>query len=344
MAAIPLNASWSLHNVIAWMKIKPFLSKNVSRVYIITIILAQPYWILEIYANFTYFHGVNDLFLKTRPWEALCRDPWWIVTTVYLFVIIKTQYEMTFREIISISPRFAVMLLAMVLSIIFIVVDIFAVTKVLRLGGRTGISKQHDTEVPTRSLLTLTDPFWKLAFVFKCLTDSVVLDDFKTALDRLRAFKMSRLGSFSADMSDRRNQNNGMLVATWERIERGNKQEEEVHSPDGDYIHSSNFPWKPEQARRPHKDSVVSRDHWRDPNIGLAPEDVVPSAIEDIPMRRIGSTSPTLQKPQHHFIDDLDSVDERDFGGEAGYAEAMREVQRDSLSSNHRRSKSPPHG
>ncbi len=100
--------SWSLHNVIAWMKIKPFLSRTVSRIYIITIIMAQPYWVLEIYANFAYFHGINDLFLRTRPWEALCRDPWWIVTTVYLFVIIKTQYEMSFKEIVRISPRFAV--------------------------------------------------------------------------------------------------------------------------------------------------------------------------------------------------------------------------------------------
>ena len=73
VAAIFLNASWSLHNVIAWMKIKPFFSKPTSYIFIGTIILAQPYWILEIYANFAYFHGVNRLFLSTRPYEALCR-------------------------------------------------------------------------------------------------------------------------------------------------------------------------------------------------------------------------------------------------------------------------------
>lgn len=141
VSAIFLNASWSLHNVIAWMKIKPFLSKPISYIFIGTVILAQPYWVLEIYANFAYFHGVNDLFLSTRPWEALCRDPWWIFTTAYLFWIIKTQYEMTAREIIRISPRFAVMLLAMILSIIFIILDILAVTKVLKIGGTTGISE-----------------------------------------------------------------------------------------------------------------------------------------------------------------------------------------------------------
>lgn len=123
------------------MKIKPFLSKPVSYIFIGTVILAQPYWVLEIYANFAYFHGVNDLFLRTRPWEALCRDPWWILTTIYLFWVIKTQYEMTVKEIIRISPRFAVMLLAMLLSIVFIILDIFSVTKVLKLSGRTGISK-----------------------------------------------------------------------------------------------------------------------------------------------------------------------------------------------------------
>jgi hypothetical protein len=66
--AIFLNASWSLHNVVSWMKIKPFLSPLVSKIYIFTVILVQPYWIVEIYANFAYFHGVNKLFERTRPW------------------------------------------------------------------------------------------------------------------------------------------------------------------------------------------------------------------------------------------------------------------------------------
>jgi hypothetical protein len=91
VAAIPLNMSWSLHNVIAWLKIKPFLSRPVSLIFIGTVILVQPYWVVEIYANFTYFHNVNQVFLKTRPWEALCRDPWWVATTIFLFYSIKTK-------------------------------------------------------------------------------------------------------------------------------------------------------------------------------------------------------------------------------------------------------------
>ncbi|KAI9923375.1 hypothetical protein MW887_009925, partial [Aspergillus wentii] len=35
-------------------------------------------------------------------------------------------------------------------------------------------------------LPTGVEPFWKLAFVFKCLCDTIILDDFKSALDRIR--------------------------------------------------------------------------------------------------------------------------------------------------------------
>ena len=75
-----------------------------------------------------------------------------------------------------ISPRFAIMFLAMVLSIIFTVIDICAVTDTLKSALPIGIN-----------------PFWKLAFVFKLLTDSVILDDFKTALDKLSHYNLSRI-------------------------------------------------------------------------------------------------------------------------------------------------------
>ena len=309
------------------MKIKPFLSVPFSYLFIGTVILAQPYWILEIYANFAYFHGVNDLFLRTRPWEALCRDPWWILTTIYLFWVIKTQYEITIKEIVRISPRFGIMLLAMLLSIVFIVLDILSVTGALRLPGPTGIN-----------------PFWKLAFVFKCLTDSVVLDDFKMALDRLRAFKISRLGSFSGDISDSRSRNDGNLVATWEEIERETNALQEVRSPDGDYIHSSNFTHKPKQTRKVHKDSVISPDHahTRDPYAGMSPEDIVPSSLGPNPMTRIDNTYRVPLTPQHQLVDDTDNSSPRDLAAESDYAEAMREVQWHSASTN-RRASNPPH-
>jgi hypothetical protein len=62
----------------------------------------------------------------------------------------------------------------MLLSIAFTILDILAVTDALKKDLPAGI-----------------DPFWQLAFVFKLLTDSVILDDFKTALDRLHAVTMS---------------------------------------------------------------------------------------------------------------------------------------------------------
>lgn len=73
VTAIGLNISWSLHNVIAWMKNRPFLSRRVSIFYIVTVLMVQPYWVLEIYANFTYFNNINKIFLKTRPMEPLFR-------------------------------------------------------------------------------------------------------------------------------------------------------------------------------------------------------------------------------------------------------------------------------
>ncbi|KAF5544526.1 hypothetical protein FPHYL_11016 [Fusarium phyllophilum] len=161
-----LIISWNLHNVIAWMKNKPFLSKRNNAIYIGSIILVQPYWILEIYANFTYFNTPNThLFSSTRPLEAVCRDPWWIFTAINLFWNIKYRYEFKPLEIIRISPRFGLLLLSMSLSIIFIIVDLLSVTPVIPIG--------------------YINPFWKFAFIFKCFTDTIVLDDFKTALDKL---------------------------------------------------------------------------------------------------------------------------------------------------------------
>lgn len=73
VTAIGLNVSWALHNVIAWMKNRPFLSRKVSIFYVATMVLCWPYWVLEIYANFTYFNNINKIFLKTRPLEPLFR-------------------------------------------------------------------------------------------------------------------------------------------------------------------------------------------------------------------------------------------------------------------------------
>lgn len=100
-------------------------------------------------------------------------DPWWIFTTANLFWNIKYRYEFGLIEIIRVSPRFGILLLSMCLSLVFIALDLFSVTPVLALGG--------------------INPFWKFASVFKCLTDTIILDDFKTALDKLSRHKMSQI-------------------------------------------------------------------------------------------------------------------------------------------------------
>ncbi|EZF10902.1 hypothetical protein H112_07820 [Trichophyton rubrum D6] len=63
------------------------------------------------------------------------------------------------------------MLVSMCISIIFIVVDVLSVLGVFRGALPTGLN-----------------PFWKISFVCKCFCDAVILDDFKTALDKLRDY------------------------------------------------------------------------------------------------------------------------------------------------------------
>jgi len=173
-------SQWVLHNIIAWMKNKPFFNRTTSLIYITTVCLSIPYWITEITANFIYFNPpYNTLFTRTRPFEALCRDPWWIFTVISLFWNIKSKYDFSLIELCRVSPRFGILLGAMVLSVAFIICDILSVTQVITGSG----------------LPDGINPFWKLAFVFKCLTDTVVLDDFKTALDRLKQYRLQKMGS-----------------------------------------------------------------------------------------------------------------------------------------------------
>ncbi|KAK2753703.1 hypothetical protein FQN55_000066 [Onygenales sp. PD_40] len=214
--AIGLNMSWSLHNLIAWMKNRPFLSKNVSIFYIGSVILVQPYWVLEIYANFTYFNNINKIFEKTRPFETLFRDPWWIYTTCNLFWVIKSQYDFTLFELVRESPRFGVMLLSMCLSIVFLVVDLMSVLHVFEGALPTGIN-----------------PFWKLSFVFKCLCDTVILDDFKTALDRLRDYWLMKNGALDHLGSDTQQQRPPLGRRSHSRKSRhSNQSDSSIRRPD----------------------------------------------------------------------------------------------------------------
>lgn len=181
-AAVGLHLSTGLHNVITWMKIRPFLTRRESALFIGTLALVQPYWVLEMYATYAYFNNLNEwLFPRTRPIETAFRDPWWVAGCGKLLWVLKNHYALTIGEVITVSPRFAVMLVSMGLSIAFVVLDILSVTDVLADALPIGVN-----------------PFWKLALVFKCLTDTVILDDFKTALDRLWTFRRTSLAGDGA--------------------------------------------------------------------------------------------------------------------------------------------------
>lgn len=179
-AAIGLHVSSQIHSLVAWMKIKPFLSRRSSQVFLGTLLLVQPYWAMEIFATFTYFNNNTNtwLFPRTRPIEALFRDPWWVASCGKLLWVIKGHYDISLRNVVIINPRFGVMMVAMLLSLVFVVLDIFSVTGVFKNAPTVGVN-----------------PFWKLALVFKCLTDTVILDDFKTALDRMWTFRRESLST-----------------------------------------------------------------------------------------------------------------------------------------------------
>lgn len=308
VAAIPLNISWWLHNVIAWMKLRPFLSRTVSRIFIGSVILVIPYWITEIYANFAYFHNINDLFLKTRPWEALCRDPWWIAAAIFLIYNIKTKYDLTLVQIVRISPRFAVMLIAMALSIIFIILDVLSVTEAFKSVLPVGIN-----------------PFWKLSFVFKCLTDSVVLDDFKTALDRLRAFKISRLGSFAIDNADRRHRDLRDTVHQtnqWADPPRGAPIGKLPQMPPSVDLSPDNMPWTKEDGSVAHVEDGpgVVRTASRDRDVEENGIRIIDHAMKRLDMPA-DSDQQRLNEPAwtHRSSDTASDVDME-------YAQACRQV------------------
>ncbi|KAK5065212.1 hypothetical protein LTR84_001049 [Exophiala bonariae] len=173
-----LYCSWIVHNVVAWMKIRPFFTDArsmfkpetglwVKRIYLVTLACTAPPIILQIYDNFRFFNNINDFYRHVRPYEPLFRDPWWVFTCVTLFHVIRKCYGTGVFELIKRSPRFGILLVAICLSLIFTGLDIVASIHNF-IGSTDGIN-----------------PWWKLSLVFKCLTDTIMLDDFKTELKRL---------------------------------------------------------------------------------------------------------------------------------------------------------------
>ena len=178
-----LYCSYFTHNVIAWMKIAPFFTepqasfkpttcKTVRWIYLPSLALTAPVIIFQIFNNFRFFNNISKLYKRVRPYEPLMRDPWWLFSSFTLFYIISKCYNMRVFRMVRKSPRFGILLAAIILAIIFTIMDILA--SIIRVLSETdGIN-----------------PYWKLALVFKCLTDNIMLDDFKSVLQRLGAIKL----------------------------------------------------------------------------------------------------------------------------------------------------------
>jgi hypothetical protein len=170
-----LFISYFLHNVVSWLKIRPFLPLWGSRLFIISLLCVQPFWVAEAWSNFSYFNWLGSYrYANTqmRPWEALVRDPWWIFTT---WKLIKKTYGFKLWALIRINPRFGIMLLCMAFSIVFLATDI--AVSAARVEANSGIN-----------------PYWRFALVFKCASDTIFLDDFKSVLDDIVARKFSSAG------------------------------------------------------------------------------------------------------------------------------------------------------
>lgn len=79
-----LYCSWVVHNIVAWMKIRPFFIDSnsmfkpstgiwVRRIYLGTLACTVPPIILQIFNNFRFFNNINDFYTKVRPYEPLFR-------------------------------------------------------------------------------------------------------------------------------------------------------------------------------------------------------------------------------------------------------------------------------
>ncbi|QDS74103.1 hypothetical protein FKW77_009722 [Venturia effusa] len=178
-----LYLSYFTHNVVAWMKIKPFFSgpqasfrpcicQWVKRIYIGTLALTFPVLAFEIYNNFRFFNNQSELYKDARPYEPLMRDPWWIFSCGVLLHVTRKAFSLKIFTLVRKSPRFGILLVAIFLAISFTIIDILS-SVIKGLSTTDGIN-----------------PYWKLALVFKCLTDNIMLDDFKSVLQRLGAVKL----------------------------------------------------------------------------------------------------------------------------------------------------------
>lgn len=132
-----LNCSYFVHNVVAWLKIRPFFygtqtpfsstfSYWVPRIYLTTLALSAPVLIFNIFNIFRFFNNYSRLFATVRPYEPFFRDPWWVFSCMTLLQVIRKSYGLNIWKLCKKSPRFGFMLLAMFLALVFTTMDILA--------------------------------------------------------------------------------------------------------------------------------------------------------------------------------------------------------------------------
>lgn len=132
-----LYLSYFTHNVVSYMKIKPFFSGPqasfrssiclwVRRIYLGTLALTFPALIFEIYNNFQYFNNKSELYRKVRPYEPLMRDPWWIFSCGVLLHVTRKAFSLKIFTLVRKSPRFGILLVAIFLAISFTIMDIIS--------------------------------------------------------------------------------------------------------------------------------------------------------------------------------------------------------------------------
>ena len=79
-----LYSSWLVHNIVAWIKIRPFFldqrpifpsrtGKIVSKVYLVTLAMTVAPIILQITCNFLFFNNIADIYSRVRPAEPAFR-------------------------------------------------------------------------------------------------------------------------------------------------------------------------------------------------------------------------------------------------------------------------------
>ena len=97
------------------------------------------------------------------------------------------------KELIRTSPRFFVMIFCMFLSVCFLIVDI--IVTAAGVSRNVGINPYWRVSPHLLVVVSVvTDNSPKFALVFKCASDTIFLDDFKTVLDAITAKSIDKAG------------------------------------------------------------------------------------------------------------------------------------------------------